>query len=213
MSLPSPVRATAITLLTAVTLAGCSTTSSNTEPAPTDPVQSEAAPEENAAPEEALAPESSISYATSVLPPETTPEPPQGRSGWEECPYLDAQWVETTNGQRVTGIGTDQRFETPACVFWSYPEAPQLQVIVRHMPTEDEATAVVDHFAAVDTTNPAELPGGWMGGRAGGTPTAGETGAVFAVSRGQDAVVVLTNQDQSLKAQLVAEETIANLGL
>ncbi|MCI6207096.1 MAG: DUF2020 domain-containing protein, partial [Corynebacterium glucuronolyticum] len=40
-----------------------------------------------------------------------------------------------------------------------------------------------------------------------------EGGAVYAVSKGATAVVVLTDQEQSVKAQLVAEEVIGNLGL
>lgn len=40
------------------------------------------------------------------------------------CPYLDAQWVENTNGQRWTGTGVDTQFDTPACIFWSYEDQP-----------------------------------------------------------------------------------------
>ncbi|WJZ19058.1 hypothetical protein CGUA_12625 [Corynebacterium guangdongense] len=159
----------------------------------------------------AEAPASVASAASGVdkpaLPPETHPEAPAGKRSWQECPYLDTAWVEQTNGQRVTAVGLDDRFPTPACVYWSYPEAPQLQVLVRTLPDQDTAIAVVDHFAPVDSTELAELPGGWTGGRG---PTPG--GAVFAVFRDTVAVVVLTNQGQSFKAEQVARETIANLG-
>ena len=142
-----------------------------------------------------------------ALPVDARPEVPAGKESWQECPYLDTAWVEQSNGQRVTGVGLDERFSTPACVYWSYPEQPQLQVIVREMPSESDAIAVVDHFAPPSETELAELPGGWSGGR-GATDS-----AVFAVFRENTVVVVLTNQAQSFKAEQVAAEAIANLGL
>lgn len=143
-----------------------------------------------------------------TLPIDALPEVP--RTAQQACPYLDTQWVADTNGQRMTGLGIDERFATPACVFWSFPEEPQLTVIVREMATVDDAIAVVDWAAPIDTTEPAEEPEGWSGGRLGGS---GGTGALYAVQKDTTAVVVFTNQDQSLKAQLVAEEVITNLRL
>ena len=139
-----------------------------------------------------------------------------------DCPYLDTQFVAETNGQKVTASGTDTRFDTPACVYWSYPEQPQLQVIVRHAASEQDARAVVDWAAPVDVTDPADQPSGWTGGRAGGGVVPGRDGggvvpgrdgAVYAVAKGTTAVVVLTNQKESVKAQLIAEQAIANLSL
>ncbi|MFW8625097.1 DUF2020 domain-containing protein [Corynebacterium glutamicum] len=132
------------------------------------------------------------------------------RTAQTACPYLDTNWVADANGQRVTGYGTDERFSTPSCVFYSYPEEPQLTVIVRDMATTDDAIAVVDWAAPIDSTEPAEEPAGWSGGRRGGNDT---SGALYAVQNGPTAVIVFTNQDQSLKAQLIAEEVIQNLGL
>lgn len=148
----------------------------------------------------------------SNLPIDALPETPDGKAGWVECPYLETQWVADTNGQRMTGLGIDERFDTPACVFWSYPDEPQLSVIVRHMHTPEEATAVVDWAAPIDTTEPAEEPEGWSGGRVGGGIAGHET-ALYAVAKGTVAVVVFTNQEQSLKAELVAKEVIKNLNL
>ena len=151
-----------------------------------------------------------VEPAVDKLPVDAAPEVPGGRTSWQECPYLDTQWVADANGQRVTGVGVDERFSTPACVFWSYPEEPQLTVIVREMETIDEAIAVVDWAAPVDTTELADKPAGWSGGRRGGTD---ESGALYSVQKDTVAVAVFTNQDQSLKAQLVAETVINNLGL
>lgn len=130
-----------------------------------------------------------------------------------DCPYLDTRFVAETNGQKVSASGTDTRFDTPACVYWSYPEEPQLQVIVRHAASEQDARAVVDWAAPVDVTDPAGQPSGWNGGRAGGGVVPGRDGAVYAVAKGTTAVVVLTNQKESVKAQLIAEQAIANLSL
>lgn len=151
--------------------------------------------------------------ADSGLPHDALPEIPGGRDSWEECPYLDTQWVSDTNGQRTLGVGVDKRFDTPACVFWSYPEEPHLSVIVRDMPDTDAAIRVVDWAAPIDSTEPAEEPEGWSGGRAGGGMVPGREGSLYAVQKDNRAVVVFTNQEQSLKAELVAKEVIANLGL
>ena len=125
----------------------------------------------------------------------------------EECPYLDSQWVADTNGQRMTRVAVDHRFSTPACVFWSYPEEPQASVIVREMPSVEEAREVVDHAAPVDATEIAEFED-WTGGRG----VLGEE-AVFAVQKDTHAVVVRSNQLQTLKPQLIAQEAISRLGL
>lgn len=133
---------------------------------------------------------------------------PGGRESRTDCPYLDTQWVADTNGQRVTGVGVDERFDTPACVYWSYPEEPQLTVIVRHTDSVDAATAVVDWAAPIASTDPAEEPEGWSGGRFGGNGH-----ALYAVQKDRTAVVVFSNQEQSIKPQLVAERVIGQLGL
>lgn len=172
-------------LVAGAVLAGCS----QPEPAP-EPV-----PETSA-----------VEVVSDGLPIDATPD--VSRDSWEECPYLDTQWVADTNGQRMTALGVDERFLTPACVFWSYPDEPQLIVMVRTMADVEEARAVVDHFAPIESTQPAELAGGWQGGRG-----AIDGGAVFAVQKDNQAVVVMTNQGQSVKAEQVAQEVVANVGL
>lgn len=194
-----PTRGLKTILLTsaiALAAAGCTDGSSEAPPAPQ--TTATASSESVAEP---------VEPAVDKLPVDAAPQVPGGRTSWQECPYLDTQWVADTNGQRVTGVGVDERFSTPACVYWSFPEEPQLTVIVREMDTIDEAIAVVDWAAPVDTTELAEEPAGWSGGRRGGD------GALYAVQKDTVAVVVFTNQDQSLKAQLVAETVIGNLGL
>ena len=139
--------------------------------------------------------------------------PATDRGAWVECPYLDTARVAEANGQKVTGVGIDERFDPPACQYWSYPPEPQLTVVVRRMPSPQEAMAVVDWAMPIEFTSPADEPDGWNGGRHGGGEVPERPGAGYAVARGDTAVVVLTNQNESVKAQVVAEQVIANLGL
>ena len=193
-TLPSPRggRAVAAALL-GLLLTGCASTGPGTESAPTP----------SAAVTTTLPP-----VADNNLPVDALPEIPAGKASAETCPYLDTEWLASTNGQRVVAVGTDNRFDTPACVFWSYPEEPQATVIVRHMADVASARAVVDWAAPIDATEPADTIPGFAGGR-GRT----ESGAVFAVAKDTVAVVVLINQEQTIKAELIAAEVITNLGL
>lgn len=135
-----------------------------------------------------------------VLPP---------RDAQDECPYLpDRQWVSDTLGEMTLGQGLDTRFDTPACVFWSYNEDPSLQVIVRHFTNEDLAREAVDFYAPIDSTSPASKPAGWSGGR-GTFPGM----SVYAVQKGNMAVIAISNQEQTIKVQGAAEEAIKNLGI
>lgn len=199
LSLPSVLPVALLTALTAA-LVGCSPSESPEQTPLSDaPVASPDSPEPV--------------ITDSGLPHDAMPEVPGGRGSWEECPYLDTGWVSDTNGQRTLGVGVDTRFDTPACVFWSYPEEPHLTVIVRDMADVDAAIAVVDWAAPIDTTEPAEDPAGWSGGRAGAGMVPDRPGSVYAVQKDDRAVVVFSNQDQSLKSELVATEVITRLGL
>lgn len=145
-----------------------------------------------------------------AIPLDATPMAPEGDQGWVDCPYLDTQFIAETNGQRVTAVAIDERFHPPACLFWSYEESPQAMVLVRDVDSEAQARAVVDAAAPIDSTEPATLPGGWEGGRG---PSAIDSMKVFAVSHGNHAVVVWTDQEQTFKAEQIAAETISNIGL
>ena len=162
-------------------------------------------------PDPAPADEGGVEKQQAALPLDALPA--TDRNAWQPCPYLDTDWVADANGQRVTGVGIDARFDPPACQFWSYPPEPQLTVIVRHMDSPEDAMAVVDWATPIDYTEPANQPAGWNGGRHGGGAVPNRIGAAYSVAKGNTAVTVFTNQDESIKAQLVAEETIKNLQL
>src|SRR5699024_12253450 len=115
-------------------------------------------------------------------------------------------------GHRVPVLGVATRSNPPACVFYFYPDEPQLSVMVRWFPSFGQAMEVVDFAAPIDSTSPAEY-GEWDGGRGalGGIPTG--AGSVFAVAKDSMAVVVWSNQEQSVKAETIAKQVIINLGL
>ncbi len=132
---------------------------------------------------------------------------PDTQGNTDACPYVDAEWLANTNGQRVLSQGIDTRFDPPACVFWSYGEQPQATVLIRQMPSKSEAYQVVDWAAPIASTDPVDQAG-WSGGRG-----VTDSGSVYAVSKDTTAVVVFSDQQQTIKAQLIAEEAIKNLGL
>lgn len=161
---------------------------------------------QNAADEpERIAPPTTESATTEA--PAAAPPPVAEPTLDGPCPYLDAAFVEETNGQRVGDIKISADEPTPACYFYRADGGVQLAVQIY---TGDPAVAkaFVDQVAPVDTANPAELAGGWAGGA---RPT--DEGAVYAVAKDGTAVVVATNQEQTLKGKLVAQEAISALGL
>ena len=126
------------------------------------------------------------------------------------CRYLPAQSVQAANGERVVSVrisatGPDQPY--PACFFLTANGTVQLRTWIV-VATPKAARAIVDAAAPVNTSDLAELPGGWSGGS---QPTA--EGAVFAVARQGTAVVITTNQRQTIGARRIAEQVITALRL
>jgi UPF0176 protein len=139
---------------------------------------------------------------TSVGPP---PSPVPVADG--KCPYLDSAFVADANGQKVGKVRVSADKPHPACFFYRSDGKIQLTVQV-YVGEPGAAKTLVDQAAPVATSNPAELPAGWAGGA-----QATGSGAVFAVAKQGSAVVITTNQAQTIKAKRVAEKTIAALGL
>jgi hypothetical protein len=126
------------------------------------------------------------------------------------CPYLGTLFVEDANGQHVGRVrisATDGGQTDPTCYFYRPDGGLQLTVRV-YTGDQATATAVVNQAAPVTTSDPASDPSGWTGGS-----QATATGAVYAVSKGGDAVVVITNQKQTIKARRVAVQAITGLGM
>ncbi len=147
--------------------------------------------------------------SSGMQPPAVAPPAPQPVADGP-CRYLPATSVESANGERVTRVrisatGPGQPY--PACFFLTYHDAVQLRTWIV-VSTPRAAGATVDAAAPVATSDLVELPGGWSGGS---QPTA--EGAVFAVAKQGTAVVITTNQRQTIGARRIAEQVIATLGL
>jgi hypothetical protein len=123
------------------------------------------------------------------------------------CPYLQTDFVADANGQHVGKVRLSADKPHPACFFYRPDGSLQLTARV-YVGNPGAAKALVDQVAPVATSNPANLDGGWQGGS---QPTG--DGAVYAVAKGGDAIVVTTNQKQTIKGRRVAEEVISTLRL
>jgi hypothetical protein len=130
------------------------------------------------------------------------PEPAKAAA----CPYLDASTVADANGQRVTAVKVSAD-DPPACFFYTYHGALQMSVWV-YQGTRKVAGAIIDRAAPVAASNKAAEPDGWTGGS-----EVTDSGAVYAVLSGGAAVVVRTNQQQTVKAREIAADTISALHL
>jgi UPF0176 protein len=139
--------------------------------------------------------------AGAQLPPD--PEP----GATEDCPYLDSEFVAESNGQHVSKVRVSADQPHPACFFYRPDGKIQLTVRV-YVGDPATATALVNKAAPVDSTNPASDPSGWKGGY-----QSSDDGAVYAVAKGDAAVIATTNQKQSVKARTVVKKAIAALKL
>ncbi|TVT60565.1 DUF2020 domain-containing protein [Amycolatopsis rhizosphaerae] len=174
------------TLVTGLGAVGCSQ-----HPAPVAKPSSSSAPP----------PATTTTSAAPALPPD--PQPVAAAP----CPYLATDFAAQANGQRVSVVKLSADRPHPACFF--YDRAGKLQLTVRIYVGEPAvATALVDHVAPVDTSNPATDPPGWQGGY-----QQMDGGAVYAVAKQGTAVVVTTDQMQTVKARTVTKQTISALGL
>jgi len=145
------------------------------------------------------------SDSPSTAAPALPPAPQPAIEG--PCPYLDEGFVEETNGQHVSKVMTSSDAPHPTCFF--YRADGDVQLVTRVFVGEAAvAKGLVDQAAPVATANPAELDGGWAGGY-----QKVDGGAVFAVSKADTAVIVTTNQEQTIKARRAVEQTISTLGL
>ncbi|MGW3471823.1 DUF2020 domain-containing protein [Saccharopolyspora sp. NPDC000995] len=173
------------TLVTALAAAACSQLSG---PATAPPLSS-------------VPPPVTATSAARALPPE--PQPVAAGP----CPYLATDFVAEANGQRVSEVKLSADRPHPACFF--YDRAGNVQLTVRTYVGEPAvATALVNHAAPVDSSNPATEPPGWQGGY-----QQTGAGAVYAVAKQGVAIVVTTDQKQTVKARTVTKQVVSALDL
>ncbi|MFD1152126.1 DUF2020 domain-containing protein [Saccharothrix hoggarensis] len=158
--------------------------------------------------EPAAAPPATTSAAattTTTTPAGPPPVPEPTADG--QCPYLASSFVQEANGQLAPRVRLSADRPNPACFFYANAKDVQLSVWVFQGDPET-AKAVVDRAAPVASSNPATAPDGWTGGA-----VTTDTGAVYAVSKDGAAVVVTSNQKQTIKTRRIAETVVGNLGL
>jgi hypothetical protein len=146
-----------------------------------------------------------VATTTTTTPAGPPPVPEPTADG--QCPYLASAFVQEANGQLVRKVRLSADQPNPACFFYANGTDVQLSVWVFEGDPAI-AKAVVDRAAPVAGSSPATVPAGWSGG----SLTTG-TGAVYAVAKGRNAVVVTSNQKQTIKTRRVAETVVENLGL
>jgi predicted small lipoprotein YifL len=142
---------------------------------------------------------------TTTVPAGPPPVPEPAADG--QCPYLPSSFVQEANGQLVRKVRLSADQPNPACFFYANASDVQLSVWVFEGDPKT-AKAVVDRAAPVADSSPATAPAGWNGGS-----LTTDTGAVYAVAKDGNAVVVTSNQKQTIKARRVVETVVTNLGL
>ncbi|SDP77709.1 DUF2020 domain-containing protein [Lentzea jiangxiensis] len=144
-----------------------------------------------------------VTTTTSAAP--TVPPAPQPASDGT-CPYLATAYVAEANGQRVPKVKLSTDEPHPACFF--YATATEIQLTVRVYVGDERVAKMIVNEAAPDGSQPASSPTGWAGGYVNNN-----SGVVYAVAKSDAAVVVTSNQKQSIKARRIAEEAIKGLKL
>lgn len=145
------------------------------------------------------APSAAGGQGAGALPPEPTP------SADGPCPYLDTAFVADTNGQRVGKVKISADKPHPACFFYR-PDGEQQLSVRLYSGQAATAGALVDRAAPPSSSSRAQLDGGWTGGS-----QVTDNGAVFAVTKDGEAIVVTSNQKQTIKCKAVAQHVIRTM--
>lgn len=150
---------------------------------------------------------------TLIPPPPSTSEPAAERG---ECPYLTAAQVRDANGQNVGVIETIATEPYPVCIFHR-PDGTvmaALRIVVADSP-EAAAAAVNQHVPIADSFEVSK-PEGWLGGAMGnlhGVDGYPDGQSIYAVAKGDTAIIAVSNQKQSIKGRQMVTDIVENLGL
>lgn len=194
----------AVTL--AVLIAGCSSNGASTGSGTTDPPRSTQTITTGTVSLPPVTLTSTVGGSTILAAPPASTVEPAPVDG--TCPYLPDDVVADINGQRT---GTTQIIDVaphPICVFVRSDGAPLASIRVIQADTPQAAVAAVDAHVPIDGSDPASQPPGWTGGS-----MVTDSGSVYAVSKGNVAVVAESNQQQSIKGRQMVITAVANLGL
>jgi UPF0176 protein len=143
--------------------------------------------------------------AVLASPPPPTSEPPPVDA---DCPYLADDAVADINGQHT---GTTRIIDVaphPICLFSRTDGEPLASIRIVQADTPQAAVAAVDAHVPIEGSDPADQPPGWTGGS-----MVTDNGSIYAVSKGNVAVVAESNQRQSVKGRQMVIAAVGNLGL
>lgn len=125
-----------------------------------------------------------------------------------DCPYLSETEVAQYNGQQVGKVRVSADQPHPSCFFYR-GNGRELQARVWvYSGTAAVANQLINHAVPQPEKPPAELADGWRGGA-----QRTSTGAVFAVVKGEHAIVVTTNQNRTIAAKRITEAAMVRLRL
>lgn len=161
------------------------------------------APQDSAPPQTSAPPAQETTSAGPAQPPAVPVPATDG-----PCPYLDKEEVRAANGQGVGKVRISEGKPNPACFFYRADNKSVQAMVWIYSGSAETAKAVVDAQVPVAGSSPADLPGGWKGGS-----KKTDSGAVFAVAKGEYAIVVTTNQDRTIAAKRIATVAAGNLKL
>lgn len=142
------------------------------------------------------------------------PESPESDEGFRQptptedadCPYLSAEDAAELTGEMVDKTQIDPAYDPPACFFGTQDGAVTLMVSLETVDSEEEAVRLVDEVVPPDSTERADVEGGWTGGK-----NASEAGATLAVHREDQVFTVQATQGRSEAVQSVADTVLPRL--
>lgn len=194
------------------------TTSGTSAAAPDTATADEPSSPDSSDPTEVTVSESPTTIVTTVhaqgaQPPPATPEP-EPTAG--ECPYISSAEIADANGQRVSKTLVIATEPYPVCEFYRADGTVQAVTRVVVADSAGAAKASVDQHVPVADSFPVSKPPGWEGGAKGqqdGVGDYSDARSIYAVSRGDIAVIALSNQKESVKGRQIVTLVIDNLGL
>ena len=133
-----------------------------------------------------------------------------------ECPYLSADVVSIITGQHHGQTQLVDLAPHPMCVFYRSDGGLMGSVRVIKAANPQAAVAAVNQHVPVAGSQPASQPAGWVGGSvtSGGQMTQDSTAkSVYAVSKGNIAIVAEEDESPSIKARVMAVCAIYGLKL
>lgn len=150
---------------------------------------------------------------TLVPPPPSTAEPAATPG---DCPYLPTAEVSEANGQRISRTSVIAVTPYPICQFFR-PDGTVMAVTrIVKAGSAAAAAAAVNQHVPIDQSFPATHPSGWTGGAMAtpnGVPGYPDAGSIYAVSKGDIAIIAISNQKQSIKGRQMVTDIVTNLGL